>query len=139
MSKMLTINIPSSVYNKIQSGDYLKALVNSGVEPLRAIVEWFMHEKLKTHGEFPSVRKANLKTSEKALRDLVVLDMQTLETIIMCLDLSLRDEFWKDQILSISNIRKTCSNGITKYEHILQKVLKTKKESRSGIGSFKLL
>lgn len=139
MPKTLTISIPNSVYNKIQNGGYLKALVGSGAEATRAIYEWWMNEKLKTHGEFPTVRKSSMKTGEKVLRDLILLDLQSTETILMCIDLSLRHEFWKDNILSLASLRNRCSDGATKYEHLLKEILKTKKEERSDFGSFKLL
>lgn len=140
MSKTLTINIPSSVYNKIQNGSYLKALAHSTTDHVRAIYEWWMHEKLLSHSEYPSVRKGSQKLSEKAIRDLVIIDMQPIDKVILCIDISLKDEFWKEQILSLASLRKTCKDGLSKYEHLLQKVLKQKPtETRSDFGSFKLL
>lgn len=138
----LVKTIPDSVYEEIQDGDFLKEMIRTGEEPVRAIVEWFHRQKLSTHGKFPSVANMAMKPAEDAIRDLVGIDKQSLESVILCLNEIFLSDFFSKNILTLGNIRRKWNSGLSKYEHLLMEVEKkreNKPKKENKVGTIVLL
>lgn len=130
----------SQIYSKIQDGKYLEDRIKEGDPLPKAICEWFHYVKLRTHGKLPSVRNMNLDRGIDAINKLVTLDEQVVEDIILALNVSFTDNFWKNNLLTVGQLRIKCSDGVTKYEKLFMKIPEGKTNDRKYTGeTLKLL
>lgn len=121
--KKIPLIISNETYSKIQDGEYLAHLVKSNkYESVHeAIIEWWHACKLKEkkYQNMSCVVNMNKQRAIKTLSLLITKDRQDINTIVMVLNKSLHHRFWKDNLLSIGELRKrSVSNGATKYENI---------------------
>ncbi len=117
--------ISSKTYSKIQSSpEVLRLLVeDTQKDVLVCIFEWFKHCKMKTHGRLPAVRNMAESTCVETLDKLIRLDQSNYDEIVLCLDIALSDKFWKANIQSLGTLRNKCSDGQTKFEHLLCRLI----------------
>lgn len=114
----------SSTLSKIEEPQYLRKMLDTkGYSVARAVCEWFHYCKLKTHAKLPSVRNMNLERGIDAITKLMSIDGQDINDIILVLNFSLSDNFWKNNILTVGQLRaKNPEDKIMRYERMLLKV-----------------
>lgn len=136
--------------NRIKNAGRLKYMLDCGEYTVpEAIVEWYAECKLETHGDLIQVVNINKKTSIKAIIDLIEKDMQDISTVIEVINIALVHKFWKNNIYSLSGLRRKCSDGMMKYNHLRMQLIKRdfimeekqekKKEKASNEPTIKLL
>ena len=106
----------------------LEKALESGVEPEEAIVEWFYNQKVKTFSNFDSVKNPNKEMAVSEVKKLLYIDDLSMVEIVDALSFSLTDNFWKNQILSISGLRKKNTSGIRKIENLRLASLRSKQK-----------
>jgi hypothetical protein len=131
-----TINpvVNSAILSKIEEPQYLRQMLDTkGYSVARAVCEWFHYCKIKTHGKLPSVRNMSLERGIDAITKLLSIDAQDINDIILVLNFSLSDNFWKNNILAVGQLRaKNPDDKIMRYERILLKV-----HEKEGLGNDK--
>ena len=123
----------------ISSKKVLEECLNKTAEPELCIVKWFISAKKLTHYQYPTVRNADVEKALPHVKKLRKLDGFSLIDIVNVLDFALKNDFWKDQLLTLTRIRSTSANKSSKFENIRaammrQKTFDNKKDSRETVA-----
>ena len=111
-------------YNKIElhllenaivcDKEILKLLRNKSIDNVNyAIAKWFVETKILTHGYIASVRNTKIETNQNIIRRLHEIDGYNYIEIILTLSACMRDEFWKDIVLTCASLRKKIKGSKT--------------------------
>jgi len=88
-----------------------------------AIVLWFKNCKQKQFPFIPSIGKLNIEMAVKTLMALYNSDGYSTDIVLYVLDFSISDKFWKENILSITPLRKVDKDSdMTKFDKLVPKV-----------------
>ncbi len=98
--------------------EYLEQMLINGKEFEEAIPLWFYKQKQITHSSYDAVTKPNYTQATQEIKKLIYIDDISPAEIIECLVFSLTDSFWKNQILSLSGLRKRNSQGVRKFDNL---------------------
>lgn len=126
---MRQLKISDGVYNVVQESDLLRQLVDSEPDIWHAIAKWFKERKMKTiYSRFSSVKNMKIDQAAKVISMLFFNDKQEIDEIVLTVDRALTDKFWSQNLQTITTIRNRCRDGMTKYEHILKRILEDSAE-----------
>lgn len=121
---MRQLKINDSIYDMIDEPYLLRDLVETEIDNWHAIAKWFKQRKLKSvFGRLPSVVKMDVEKSAKTLSMIFYIDKQEVDEIVLVVDRALKEKFWAQNLQSLATIRNKCKDGLTKYEHILKRII----------------
>jgi len=104
--------------HKINGHKELEKALLSGVEPEEAIAKWFYSMKVKEFKTYDSVKNPNMENAVAEIKKLMLIDELSMVEIVDVLNFSLYDGFWKNQILSLTGLRRKNKAGIKKIDNL---------------------
>lgn len=111
--------------------DILKECINKHPQNYEfCIAKWFIIQKLITHSNYKSVRKADPIKQKEHIRKMIKLDKVDPSEVIDILHFALTDNFWKDNLLTLSALRTRSKNGLMKWENIRKSLLQARKRGK---------
>lgn len=106
--------------------DELKRQLNNETldSPAECIARWFIETKKVTHGYLHSVKFTKVETAKNVIRRLHQLDGYGYMEILLTLSAALKDDFWKDVVLTCSGLRTKRKGKQTWFDMIRAKIYK---------------
>ena len=114
--------------HKINGRKELEKALLSGIEPEEAIVEWFYTMKIKEFKTYDCVKNPKKSESIAEIKKLLYVDELSMVEIVDVLNFSLYDNFWKNQILSLTGLRKKNKSGVRKIDNLRLAAKRAKEE-----------
>lgn len=87
-------------------------------EKLLDAIQEFIEEKKKQYPNFKVVRNATAEAAAIPVSKLIK-DGYDEDVVIACIRLAVDDPFWKRNLMTLTQMNKVCSDGLTKFEHVL--------------------
>jgi len=114
--------------HKINGHKELEKALLSGVEPEEAIAKWFYSMKVKEFKTYDSVKNPNMENAVAEIKKLMLIDELSMVEIVDVLNFSLYDGFWKNQILSLTGLRRKNKAGVKKIDSLRLAAKRAKEE-----------
>lgn len=104
------------------ANELIQKLDNTDKCANKIIAEWFVKSKKITHGFIKSVRNTKIETAENVIRKLHDIDGYSYMEIVLTLSAAMKDDFWKDVVLTCSGLRRKRKGRQTWFEMIRAKI-----------------
>lgn len=130
------ITKPAMEFVETRSKDRRKRKAHSIPEPLEVseklldAIQEFIEAKKKQYPNFKVVRNATAEAAAIPVAKLIK-DGYDEDVVIACIRLAVDDPFWKRNLMTLTQVNKICSDGLTKFEHVLTIYEEKKEKAKS--------